>query len=521
MNRHWAAALAAALCLCACEPTYELADQVLLGVEPVAQVSATPPVDHRSLPSFAHHSPPELPSIDQLTAQLPVPLGGVGPVPNLPGGQQYPFACETEQSNLGQPLVDNQAGFGIPIHAVKSGEKTSEVVGFSKDCRIATRAALYYKRLQDPRLHRLPDTEELPEDIDYVDIAGQPQPFLVRVERGTLNRFIYAIAVLARLSDPLDDPSPNLWNRRLLLNIRGGVGIGKRQGQAKVGNALHGRIEALSRGYAVAFTTGAHTRNHVDPFRAAVALTMVKAQFQGRYGTPETTIAIGESGGAALAYLIAQSYPGLINGIVGVYAFPDFVTQTIWALDCELLEHYFDVTAADQARWRDQTQRSLVIGLAADNDASNQYHWLDNTARLLSGRTPSTDRGGNACSLGWRGLTPRTFNPRFYDDEHLYAPGVFEAGDWSYWDDLATIYGTARRGLPGAPLTTRVFSTASWRSKTAGCQLRSSCTSMLLSAAGNRHHNSNRSGSGYWPTDATWHQFPSGVTTTCTKRSPS
>lgn len=414
---------------------------MLLGREAVTQVVATPSRLDHAISSYAELAPPALP-VEALTAQLPVAIGDVGPIPSLPGGHQYPFACETQQSNLGQPQVDNHDGIGTPIFAVEDGAKTQRVIGFSKDCSIATGASLYYKKVDEPGLFPLASHNPLPEDIAKVSINGASHPFVVRVERGTLNRFIFVMGVLADPTDALERPSSRLWNRRLLFYLRGGVGIGKRQGQAKIGNALGRRVDELAQGYAVVFSTGAHARNHVDPYRAAATLTMVKAQFAGRYGKPEATIAIGESGGAALAYLIAQNYPGIIDGIVSAYAFPDFVTQTIWALDCELLEYYFDITAADRPRWRNQTQRSLIMGLAASNDVANRYNQLDDLARALSLRAPRFEHGGNACSLGWRGLMARSFNPRFYDDDHLYAPAVFDAGDWSYWDDLRNVYGS-------------------------------------------------------------------------------
>ena len=39
------------------------------------------------------------------------------------------------------------------------------------------------------------------------------------------------------------------------------------------------------------------------------------------------------------------------------------VTQTIHVGDCELLEHYFDVTDRDNPKWRDPEVRQQIIGL--------------------------------------------------------------------------------------------------------------------------------------------------------------
>lgn len=437
-----AAALAAAsfLVLLGCERTFETADRILLGADEVPQVIATPAQERRNRPVYERLGPPPL-DVEKLNRNLPVAVGDVGPIAD--GERQYPFACETAQSNLGQPLVDNQDGIGTPVFLVEDGERTDRVIGYSKDCLIKTRIELFYRSTSDLSLKPLPAGDDLPRDIAHVTLDGQRRPFVVRVERGSLNRFIYAIGVLV---DPRQ-PDTQLWNGRLILYVRGGVGIGKRQGQVKANNAFRGRLEDLAKGYMVAFTSGAHSRNHLDPHRAAATLAMVKAQLIARYGQPRATFAVAESGGAALSYLIAENYPGIVDGVVGVYAFPDFVTHTTWALDCELLEYYFDVTAADQPRWRDQTQRTLINGLAGDNDAFNRYDWMDGFARVFSLREPRGEDGGNACSLGWRGLAPRAFNPRFYDDAHLFAHSVLETTDWSHWDDLVHVYGTDSHGF--------------------------------------------------------------------------
>ena len=55
-------------------------------------------------------------------------------------------------------------------------------------------------------------------------------PYVVRRERGTINRFIYAIAILAPPGDPAAAPDTSLWNGRLIYTFDGGVAIGHNQG---------------------------------------------------------------------------------------------------------------------------------------------------------------------------------------------------------------------------------------------------------------------------------------------------
>ena len=71
----------------------------------------------------------------------PIPIGQPGPVmPTYADSLDYPFACRSERSNLGQPLVDNQDQAGTAVYALdKAGNKSEEIVGYSKDCNINTR----------------------------------------------------------------------------------------------------------------------------------------------------------------------------------------------------------------------------------------------------------------------------------------------------------------------------------------------------------------------------------------------
>ncbi len=51
------------------------------------------------------------------TFNFPIKLGESGPVqPLFAGPLQYPFICMTEDSGLGQPLVDNNEKAGIAIY---------------------------------------------------------------------------------------------------------------------------------------------------------------------------------------------------------------------------------------------------------------------------------------------------------------------------------------------------------------------------------------------------------------------
>jgi len=68
---------------------------------------------------------------------------------------------------------------------------------------------------------------------------------------------------------------------------------------------------------------------------------MVKEHFVKQYGEPVHTIGWGGSGGAMQQHLIAQNYPGLLDGIVVAASFADLTTWATSSSDCSLLNHAF------------------------------------------------------------------------------------------------------------------------------------------------------------------------------------
>ena len=441
-NRHRACWLITLIfiCVCASACTPMSIWMASRDTEEVTPVLALPP-DYdplQSQPPYSGPHPASLP-IEAARFKSPVRLGEVGPIDTSLGPLQYPFACETEESGLGPPLIDNHDGIGTPV--IVDGE----TLGYSKDCLVKTQADYYFKAINSDRLRPLtPDTD--PAMIDTAEVNGRRAPFVVRLERGTINRFIYAIAVLADPEQPLDEPSAQLWNGKLIYYFRGGVGIGKRQGDVRPSSATRRRMAELAQGYAVAFSSGTQTSVHYNLWLAAHTAAMVKHQFIGLYGEPEYTVGIGGSGGAVQQLLVAQNEPGLLDALIPQYSYPDMVTQSIWAYDCELLEYYFDITARDQKRWQVQEQRTLIEGLSADSDATNLYNKVDFWSRLVRLRLPRLPGGATECSASWRGLTPLTNNPTYTHHSYRYAPAVHKGGRWSHWHDVKYIYGVDEDG---------------------------------------------------------------------------
>ena len=174
-------------------------------------------------------------------------------------------------------------------------------------------------------------------------LDGDTVPYIVRRERGTINRFIYSIAMLAPTTETNPaQPDDSLWNGRLVFSLEGGVAIGRTQGTIGGGAML--RHDVLQLGYAVVSSSGLRTNTHYNLQLGGETALMLKEHFIEDHGVPLYTVGVGGSGGAIQQYVYAQNHPGLLDAAIPQYSYSDMVTQTIHVGDCELLEHYFDVT---------------------------------------------------------------------------------------------------------------------------------------------------------------------------------
>jgi hypothetical protein len=400
--------------------------------------------------------------------------------PIFSGPQQQPFVCTTARATfdgrklLGQPLVDNQDQFGIPVAAEDAsgnypqdgrGYPTSDaqIVGWSKNCGATTRIGYVY-RSTDGQFRWLDSLAAPPPDVaTTTTMDGRTVPYVVRLERGTIDRFIYTVAMLAPTSET--DPSPpddSLWNGRLVFNLQGGVAIGRHQGTVSTGAML--RDDVLKLGYAVVSSTGLRTNTHYNLQLSGETALMLKEHFIEDHGVPFYTVGVGGSGGAIQQYVYAQNHTGLLDAAIPQYSYSDMVTQTIHVGDCELLEHYFDATDRDNARWRDPEMRQAIQGLNASNFPKNlssgetaQWNFLYALYAQLGYQVMDRDPASPApalteCRRAWFGLTPLVMNPTFTNvaDLDKLAQGS-EGVEWTHWADLVNIYGTGDDGFARVP----------------------------------------------------------------------
>jgi Tannase-like family of unknown function (DUF6351) len=303
------------------------------------------------------------------------------------------------------------------------------------DCSLATRTDYFYRASNNTWKPYDPAAPRPADMTTTTTSTGQTVDFVIRWERGTIDRFIYTIAVL----DPTQSGPSSLpyWNRKLIYYFGGGVAIGHYQGSNNQDESRY--PYGLGKGYAIAWSTGTKTNTHYNLVLGGETALMVKSRFVTEYDDPEYTVGLGGSGGGIQQYVYGQNHPSLLDGAIPQYSYPDMVTQTIHIGDCELLEHWMDlqVRANPASKWRVWSNRSSLEGLATSDTLPNPYQPL----------TPWLPAPGSTeCIAGWRGLSPLALNPKFGT-----VPGITPQQqaqiEWTHWDDAVNVYGRDESGF--------------------------------------------------------------------------
>jgi len=332
-----------------------------------------------------------------------------GPV--FSGPQQVPFFCETQ-------------AFGLPPAQPPACE--------------APTAVSYAYRTTAGRFVPLPGPASRPADLATATVDGRVVPYIVRIERGTIDRAVYEIAALHDGADPTPLRAHGAWNRRLVYTFGGGCNVGYHQG-ATTGGVLDDLF--LSRGYAVASSSLNVLDNNCSTVISAEVAMMVKEHFLEVYGPAAHTIGWGGSGGAIQQYGIADNYPGILDGIIPQVSFPDAPTVGAPVGDCRLLRNYFTTTSLAYT----ESQRTLVSGFRTwgscvnwDLSFASRGHAMQACPPAIPVQFlyhPETNPGGIKCTTAEQlvnqlGRDPRTgFARSYYDNVGVqYGLGALRAG---------------------------------------------------------------------------------------------
>src|SRR5437870_12223889 len=266
-----------------------------------------------------------------------------GPV--LLGSQTQPWVCAT-------PTPVPESGNTPASNA--SGLTTT---AFDAQCNIATEYKLVYRTTNTPCSTGLPDPSppappptnncfkpytpgSAPADLaTTTTTAGLTVPYIVRVERGTINRGIYDIAVLFDPARPWSALSPQpQWNGKLVYTFGASTGQPRLQFRSEQNWADDA---ALSRGFMVVDNSLTDSLYNSNRVLVAETLMMMKEHVVDTYGEIKYTVGNGCSGGSIQQNTAASIFPGLLDGIQPSCDYPDSITTGMEVTDCVLLVNFY------------------------------------------------------------------------------------------------------------------------------------------------------------------------------------
>ncbi|MEO7116169.1 MAG: DUF6351 family protein, partial [Caldimonas sp.] len=175
---------------------------------------------------------------------------------------------------------------------------------------------------------------------------GITLPYIVRLERGTINRGIYDIAVLFDPTAPTwtaTQPQPQ-WNGKLLYTYGASTGQPRQQFRTEqnwaigfLGGTPLWDDSALRLGFMVADHSLTDSLYNSNRILVNETTMMMKEHIVANYGEIKYTMANGCSGGSINQNTVTSTYPGLLDGIQPSCDFPDSITTGIEVSDCVLL----------------------------------------------------------------------------------------------------------------------------------------------------------------------------------------
>ena len=265
------------------------------------------------------------------------------------GPQQVPFVCENESHGLASPK--------------------------DASCAAPSTVKYFYRDKGGAWKPFNPDGAR-PADVGTTKTNdGKEVPLIVRQEKGVINRSAYLINIL---HDPAAGPLPTPtassptsgWNGKLIYSFGGGVQANYHMGRnlgAMTGTDGKFFMEDLgagfldhfiTRGYAIATGSLNVMGTNNDDVKSAETVAKVKEHFIKQFGKPLFTIGHGASGGSMQQHLIANAYPGLLDGIMPGRSYADVITFQQPHYDCELLQNVFNKSSG---KWTDE-QKGAVAG---------------------------------------------------------------------------------------------------------------------------------------------------------------
>jgi hypothetical protein len=197
----------------------------------------------------------------------------------------------------------------------------------------------FYKSTSGGAL-RAYDLSNPPSDVATTTTdQGKTVPYIVRQEKGAIDRDEYRIAVLFDPSKPWAAWAPqDGFNHKLV--VMHGASCDTHYQQAAAPDVLN--ETALSRGFAVMSHALDNAGHNCNILTQAESLIMTKERVIEQYGEIRYTIGSGCSGGALVQQQVANAYPGFYQGITPACSFTDAWSSAMQYVDYVGLRNYFE-----------------------------------------------------------------------------------------------------------------------------------------------------------------------------------
>jgi hypothetical protein len=382
-----------------------------------------------------------------------------GPV--LSGPQVTPFFCATptpQPASTTPPAPATNAS-GLSTFAVDA------------QCNIATESKVYYRSTRTPGSQptqcsmAMPDGGSTPSNefcfkpypasgpapadmATTTTDAGKVVPYVIRVERGTMNRGIYDLAALFNPSQPWNALAPQAqWNGKVLYQF--GASTGQPRRQSRSSSNWISQEFALSRGYLIAQNSMTDSALNSNRVSMAETVMMMKEHIGDTYGPIAFTMGTGCSGGSINSNMNASIAPGQLDGITISCAYPDSETTGIEVTECVLLAEAYQKPAwLDLMAATGQTQAQINAKKAAINghpDQTGCHGWYNafgsnGKAGVYTQRFVVSNTTGAIAAPG------QPTNNCALPNSMVYSPENLSGERCSAWDWAASIWGKDAEG---------------------------------------------------------------------------
>ncbi len=328
----------------------------------------------------------------------------------------------------GRLVLTNHPNGGPIFSGPQHGPYVCQAGALDEQCNQPATYSFLYKSSNPLQPGLQPyDPEDPPSDVaTTTSDTGETVPFIVRREDGFQARDRYTIMALWQPGEPWTayEQQPQ-FNNKVLIPHGGNCGASYAPGNPPLEDYAgtipetpgyeQSYIVALGLGYAVLSTALDNTGHNCNVATEAESLLMAKERFVEEYGTIRYTIGTGCSGGSIAQNTIANSYPGIYQGLLTTCTYPDVITAGAQFADYHLMRRYFE----DPSLWAPgvvwlptqiaavEGHISMVNSIAADEllfkSALNPENDCSGSVDTVPGDTSTrydseTNPGGVRCS---------------------------------------------------------------------------------------------------------------------------